>query len=188
MSTTKWIIDPTHSEVGFKIKHLMITNVSGSFGKFSVEAEANEDDFQNALINFTAEVSSINTGNEQRDGHIQSADFFDAAKFSEIKFRATNKNKPDEDGNFIMEGDLTIRDVTKPVKINVDMGGVTKDSYGNIKAGFTVSGKLNRKDFGIAWNASTETGTVVLSDEVRFNAEIQLVKQINVKLAIEEIA
>lgn len=177
MTKTKWIADPTHSEVGFKIKHLMITNVSGSFEKFDAEAETEGDDFQHANISFTADIASVNTNNEQRDAHLQSPDFFDAEKFPQLKFKATNSTKPDEDGNYELTGDLTIRDITKPVKLNVEFAGIAKDPWGNTKAGFSLSGKLSRKDFGLTWNAATETGGVLVSDDVRLNAEVQLVKQ-----------
>ena len=177
MATTKWIVDPTHSEIGFKIKHLMITNVSGNFGKFTAEAETTDEDFQKANINFAAEIASIDTNNEQRDGHLQSADFFDAAKFPQILFKSTSADAPDTNGNYVLHGDLTIRDVTKPVKFNVEFGGVAKDPYGNIKAGFTINGKINRKDFGLVWNAPTEAGGLLVSEEVRLHAEVQFVKQ-----------
>ena len=177
MSTTKWISDPTHSEIGFKIKHLMITNVSGNFGKFNVEAEAANDDFQNAKIDFTAEINSVDTGNEQRDGHLLAPDFFDAEKFPQMKFRASNSEKLDANGNYSLNGDLTIRDVTKPVQLNLEFGGIANDPYGNTKAGFTVTGKINRKDFGLIWNGTMETGGLLLSEEVKLHAEIQLVKQ-----------
>ncbi len=177
MATKNWVIDPTHSEVHFKIKHLMITNVTGSFDVFNASAKTDEEDFTKAKISFTADVNSISTGNEQRDGHLKSADFFDAEKFPQIKFTATKAVSIDNDGSFDLYGDLTIRDVTKNVKLAVEFGGVVKDPYGNTKAGFTINGKINRKDFGLTWNAVTEAGGVVVSDEVRIIAEIQLVEQ-----------
>lgn len=175
MSTTKWALDPTHSEVSFKVKHMMISNVTGHLTKFDVKAETEGDDFSKAKIDFTADVNSINTNNEQRDGHLKSPDFFDTAKFPHISFKATKyENKGGED---ILHGDLTIRDVTKPVTLNVDFGGIATDPYGNVKAGFTVSGKINRKDYGLTWNAVTEAGGVVVSEELKVQAEIQLVKE-----------
>ncbi len=183
MATKNWVIDPTHSEIHFKIKHLMITNVTGSFDIFSLSAKTEEEDFTKAKINFTADVNSISTGNEQRDGHLKSADFFDAEKFPQIKFKATKAESIDNDGSFDLYGDLTIRDITKNVKLAVEFGGVVKDPYGNTKAGFTINGKINRKDFGLTWNAVTEAGGVVVSDEVRIIAEIQLIEQ----LVAEEI-
>jgi len=177
MATKNWVLDPTHSEVHFKIKHLMITNVTGSFDIFTVSAKTEEEDFTRGKISFTADVNSISTGNEQRDGHLKSGDFFDAEKFPRIKFEATKATAIDNDGSFDLYGDLTIRDITKNVKLSVEFGGVVKDPYGNTKAGFTINGKINRKDFGLTWNAVTEAGGVVVSEEVRIVAEIQLVEQ-----------
>lgn len=177
MATTNWVLDPTHSELQFKIKHLMITNVTGGFTDFEVTASAEEEDFTKAAIAFKAQVNSISTNNEQRDGHLKNADFFNADQFPVITFKATGADGIDADGNFKLTGDLTIKGVTKNILLNVEFGGVTKDPYGNTKAGFTVNGKINRKDFDLTWNAALETGGVMLSDEVRLNAEIQLVKQ-----------
>lgn len=177
MATRNWVIDPTHSEVHFKIKHLMITNVSGSFDVFSATVQTEGEDFMTAKIDFTADVNSISTNNEQRDGHLKSADFFDAATYPQVKFSATKFEKVDNDGSYDMYGDLTIRDVTKNVKLAVEFGGVVKDPYGNTKAGFTINGKINRKDFGLTWSAVTEAGGVVVSDEVKIACEIQLIEQ-----------
>lgn len=176
MSTTKWALDPTHSEVNFKIKHMMISHVSGHFNKFNVTADTEGDDFIKSKISFTADVNSIDTKNEQRDGHLKSADFFDAAKYPQIKFEATKFEKVNGD-EYSLTGNLTMRDVTKSIKLNVDFGGIAKDPYGNTKAGFTVEGKINRQDFGLTWSAITEAGGVVVSDELKIHAEIQLVKQ-----------
>ncbi len=178
MATKTWVLDPTHSEVQFKIKHLMITNVTGSFNIFTASAETEGEDFTKAKVSFTADVNSISTNNEQRDAHLKAADFFDAEKFPEIKFVATKAENVDSDGSYEMYGDLTIRDVTKNVKLSVEFGGVVKDPYGNTKAGFTINGKINRKDFGLTWSAVTEAGGVVVSDEVRIAAEIQLIEQV----------
>ena len=177
MATTTWVLDPTHSEVQFKIKHLMITNVTGSFTSFEVNATTEDEDFSKATISFKALVDSISTNNEQRDAHLKSADFFEAEKFPAITFTSTKADSIDIDGTFNLYGDLTIKEVTKNVKLNVEFGGVTKDPYGNTKAGFTISGKINRKDFGLSWNAALETGGVMVSEEVRISSEIQLVKQ-----------
>jgi polyisoprenoid-binding protein YceI len=177
MATKNWVLDPTHSEVHFKIKHLMITNVTGSFDIFNISAKTDNEDFTKAKISFTADVNSISTGNEQRDGHLKSADFFDAEKFPQVTFEATKAEPVDNDGSFDLYGDLTIKGVTKNIKLAVEFGGVVKDPYGNTKAGFTINGKINRKDFGLTWNAVTEAGGVVVSDEVRIIAEIQLIEQ-----------
>ena len=177
MATKNWALDPTHSEVQFKIKHLMITNVTGSFDIFTVLAQTEDEDFTKAKISFTADVNSISTNNEQRDGHLKAADFFDAEKFAQIKFEATKTENVDSDGSYELYGDLTIRDVTKNVKLSVEFGGIVKDMYGNTKAGFTINGKINRTDFGLTWSGLTEAGGVVVSDEVRIAAEIQLIEQ-----------
>jgi len=189
MATKNWVLDPTHSEVHFKIKHLMITNVTGSFDIFKVAAKTEGEDFTKGKISFTADVNSISTGNAQRDGHLKSGDFFDTEKFPEIKFEATKADPVDNDGSFDLYGDLTIRDVTKNIKLSVEFGGVVKDPYGNTKAGFTINGKINRKDFGLTWNAVTEAGGVVVSEEVKIAAEIQLIEQLvaeEVELAEQE--
>lgn len=176
MANSIWALDPTHSEVQFKVKHLMITNVTGNFGVFSTNVETEDDDFTKSSISFSADINSINTNNEQRDGHLKSADFFDAENYGTLSFTATSFEKVDDE-NYKMSGDLTIKDVTKNVTLNVEFGGINKDPWGNTKAGFTINGKINRKDFGLNWNASLETGGMLVSEEVRLMAEIQLVKQ-----------
>ena len=175
MTKTKWTLDPMHSEIGFKVKHMMITNVSGAFEKFDVTVETTDVDFTTAKIEFTADVNSITTANNDRDNHLKSADFFDAANYPQLKFVSTKLEKKEED-NYILSGNLTVRDVTKPVKFDVEFGGIGKDPWGNTKAGFTITGKLNRTDFKLNWNAALETGGVLVSEEVRLQAEIQLVK------------
>lgn len=177
MATTKWVVDPTHSEVQFKVKHLMITTVTGYFGKFNVEVETEDDDFTKASrIVFTADVDSISTNNEQRDTHLKSADFFDAANHEQVRFEGKTFEKAADD-TYKLHGDLTIRGTTKPVTVHVEFGGIVVDPYDQTKAGFTITGKINRKDFGLTWSAVTEAGSVVVSDEIKLNSEIQLVKQ-----------
>lgn len=176
MSSTKWVIDPAHSELVFKIRHLMITNVTGSFQSFSSEVETEGDDFGNAKVVFTGKVDSITTGNDQRDGHLKSADFFEVEKYPEFTFKSTSiKKKGGED--FELTGDLTLHGITKSVTFSAEAGGVVKDPWGQVKAGFSVSGKVNRKDFGLNWNVVTEAGGVVVSDDVKIQAEVQYVKQ-----------
>ncbi len=179
MANIKWNLDPTHSELQFKVKHLMITNVTGTFTDFSVEAESEDEHFNAPVISFAAKISSINTANEQRDGHLKSGDFFDAENYPELSFKSSLVKNKDEDGNFELVGDLTIKDVTKQVTLKVEFGGIAKDPWGNVKAGFTVNTKINRTDFGLTWNAPIETGGVLVSEEVKIAAEIQLVKTIN---------
>lgn len=177
MANTKWVVDPTHSEVQFKVKHLMITTVTGYFSSFNVEAETEGEDFSKASnIVFTADVDSISTNNEQRDTHLKSPDFFDAENHKQVRFVA-NKYEKVSDEEAKLHGDLTIRGTTKPVTVNVEFGGIVVDPYGQTKAGFTVDGKINRKDFGLTWSAATEAGNVVVSDDIKLHAEIQLVKQ-----------
>ena len=175
MSTTKWALDATHSELGFKIKHLMISNVSGRFNSFDVTAETATDDFSNAGITASIDVASIFTNNEQRDGHLRTGDFFEIEKYPNIVFKSTSVKKDGDD--LELTGDLTMKEVTKPITIKVEFAGITKDLYGNTKAGFSFAGKLNRKDWGINFNAALETGGVMLGEEVKFEGEIQLVKQ-----------
>ena len=176
MSTITWAIDPAHSELEFKVRHLMITNVTGSFKSFTSEVETSSDEFDTAKITFKGNVNSISTGNEQRDGHLKSADFFDAEKYPEFVFESTGLKKKGSN-DFELGGNLTLHGITKPVKLSVEAGGIAKDPYGQVKAGFSVSGKINRKDFGLNWSAVTEAGGVVVSDDVKIHAEVQYVKQ-----------
>ena len=177
MATKNWVIDPTHSEIHFKIKHLMITNVTGSFNIFQASVQTEDEDFMRAKVSFEADIDSVSTGNEQRDGHLKSADFFDAATYPKLKFAATKFENVDNDGSYELYGDLTIKDVTKNIKLDVEFGGVVKDPYGNVKAGFSINGKINRKDFGLTWSAVTEAGGIVVSDDVKIVCEIQLIEQ-----------
>ena len=176
MATTKWVLDPTHSELGFKIRHLMISNVSGSFKSFHAEAETDDEDFSSARIRLTADMDSVYTNNEQRDAHLRNSDFFETDKHPQLSFQSTRLEMKDAE-NFILHGDLTMKGVTKPVKMDVEYSGVTKDPWGGQRAGFVVSGKINRADFGLSFNAALETGGVVLGEEVKLASEIQLVKQ-----------
>lgn len=176
MQTTKWSVDPTHSEIGFKVRHMMFTNVSGKFEKFEVNVESENDDFANAKIDFSADASTITTGNTDRDNHLKSADFFDTENFPKLQFKSTSMKKNSED-EYELTGDLLMHGVTKPVTLNVEYGGIMKDPYGNTKAGFTITGKINRKEWGLNWNSALETGGVLVSEEVRLNIDVQLVKQ-----------
>lgn len=180
---TKWLLDPAHSELTFKIKHLMISKVSGAFRNFSAKMETEGTDFSNAKIDLTAEVNSISTNNEQRDAHLRSADFFEVEKYPELKFKSTSiEQKGDE--SFSLYGNLTIKDITKPVKLNMEYNGIVNDPYGQEKAGFFVSGKINRSDWDINLNVALETGGLMLGEEVRIQSEVQFVKQeINVLAA-----
>ena len=176
MATTKWVLDPTHSELGFKIKHLMISNVSGSLKSFQAEVETDGADFTTAQISLSADMASISTNNDQRDAHLRNSDFFEVEKYPELKFTSTKAEKIDTD-TFALFGDLTLKGVTGPVKLNVEFNGVTKDPWGGERAGFVVTGKINRSDWGVNFNGVLETGGVMLSEEVRIFSEVQLVKQ-----------
>ena len=173
MTATKWVLDPTHSELQFKVKHLMITNVTGNFGGLTGEIESENGEFDNTKISFSADVNTINTSNEQRDAHLKSEDFFNAPVFPQLKFSADAFNA--SQGK--LTGHLTIKDVTKPVTLDVEYSGTNTDPWGNVKAGFSIEGKINRTDFGLTWNAALETGGVLVSEDVKISAEVQFVKQ-----------
>jgi len=176
MKTTKWVLDPSHSELGFKIRHLMISNVSGTFKNFQVEVESEEEDFSTAQISVTADMSSISTNNEQRDAHLRNADFFEVDKHPELQFKSTRVEKADTDA-YTVFGNLTLKSITKPVVLNVEFNGLTKDPWGGERAGFLVTGKINRSEWGVNFNGALETGGVMLGEEVKITGEIQLLKQ-----------
>lgn len=168
---TKWAIDKAHSEVAFKVKHMMISTVTGHFDEFDASVESNGDDFKGADIEVEVAIDSINTKNKDRDGHLKSDDFFNAEKFPLLKFKSKSF-----DGESLV-GDLTIRDVTKEVKLEVDFNGIAVDPYGQTKAGFEITGEINRKDFNLSWNAVTEAGNIVVSDKVKLVIDAQFIKQ-----------
>ncbi|NUM51447.1 MAG: polyisoprenoid-binding protein [Flavobacteriales bacterium] len=172
--TTKWVLDPTHSELTFKVKHMMIANVKGEFKNFSVEV--NGDDIFKSPLNVTVDASSISTNNTDRDNHLKSVDFFDAENHKELSFKSTSFKQKDDD-EYELKGLLTIKGMSKEIKLEVEFGGINKDPWGNEKAGFSVEGKINRKDWGLNWNAALETGGVLVSEEVKIAGEIQFVKQ-----------
>ncbi|MFT3823871.1 MAG: YceI family protein [Chitinophagaceae bacterium] len=174
---TKWTLDTAHSEVGFKVKHLMISTVTGKFEKFDVQVESGKEDFTDAKVTFTADVDSISTSNEQRDGHLKSADFFEVDKYPQIKFVSTSFKKSDNKGDYILEGQLTIKDVTNTIAIPVEYGGTVRDPWGNTKVAFSIDTKINRKEFGLGWNAALETGGVLVGEDIRILADIQLAEQ-----------
>ncbi len=174
-TTTKWAIDPSHSEIQFKVKHLMISTVTGSFKEFGAEVELEGDDLNNANVSFWANTASVDTNSTDRDNHLRSGDFFDSEKFPKLSFKSTRIEGGGSDWK--VTGDLTIKDVTKPVTLNVEWSGVAKDPWGNTKSGLNLSGKIDRKEFGLTWNAALEAGGVLVSDEVRILAEVQLAKQ-----------
>jgi polyisoprenoid-binding protein YceI len=176
LEKTTWKIDPAHSEVTFQVKHMMITNVRGFLKDYTVEVKAEDETFANAEIFFSGKMDSISTGNEQRDQHLRSAEFFDVKNNPEITFKSTNYQQV-ADNNYKLEGEVTIKDVTKAITLDVTFGGIQKDPYGNEKAGFSIQGKINRKDFGLKWNTILENGGVMVGDDVKISCEIQLIKE-----------
>jgi polyisoprenoid-binding protein YceI len=176
MAKTKWSLDPTHSELQFKIKHLMISNVSGALKNFQTEVETEDEDFSTAEINLIAQMDSISTNNEQRDAHLRNSDFFEVEKYPELKFKSTKVEKVDSN-TFVVYGELTMKGVTKSIKLNAEFNGVVKDPWGNERAAFTVTGKINRTDWGMNFNGVMETGGVMLGEEVKINSELEFLKQ-----------
>uniref|UniRef100_UPI004049D78A YceI family protein n=1 Tax=Flavobacterium sp. TaxID=239 RepID=UPI004049D78A len=176
MKTTKWVIDPAHSEITFKVKHLMISNVKGEFKTF--QANIDGEDFTTSTISANIDTTSIATNNNDRDTHLKSPDFFEVENYPEITFTSTSIKKVDDD-EFKLVGDLTIKGTTKEITLDVEFGGFMKDPYGNEKAGFSINGKLNRKDFGLNWNAALEAGGVMVGNEIKINAEVQFIKQVS---------
>lgn len=174
MATYK--IDVDHSDVMFKVKHLMISTATGVFKKFDATLEVNEADLSDAEVSFEADVDSIDTKNEQRDAHLKSDDFFNAEQFPKLTFKSTNIEKVSDD-EYRLTGDLTIRDITKPVELKVEYNGTTKDPWGMERMGFEVSGKINRKEYGLKWSAVTEAGGLVVADDVKLAMNVEMVKQ-----------
>lgn len=172
---TKWVLDPTHSELTFKVKHMMISNVKGEFTDFAVEV-AGEDIFK-SNVSVTIDASSINTNNTDRDNHLKSADFFDVENHKDITFKSVSFKKKDDD-EYELTGVLTIKGVSNNVTLDVEFGGINKDPWGNEKAGLSINGKLNRKNWGLNWNAALEAGGVLVSEEVRIAGDLQFVKQV----------
>ncbi len=171
MATTKWALDPMHSEVQFKIKHLVISTVTGSFKTFEGTVTATADSFEGAEVDFSLDVDSIDTNQKMRDDHLKGAEFFDAEKYPKITFKSTSLTDDK------LTGDLTIKGITKPVTLDVEHGGTATDFYGNLKAGFEVTGKINRKDFGLVWDGVTEAGSVVVGEDVKLIINVQFTKQ-----------
>ncbi len=168
---TKWNLDTAHSEIGFKVKHMMISTVTGHFEDFNASVTTASDDFVDADFDFVASIGSINTKNADRDNHLKSNDFFNAEAFPEMRFKSTSF-----DGDKMI-GDLTIRDITKSIELNVDFNGIAVDPYGQTKAGFEITGTINRKDFGLAWSAVTEAGSVVVAEQVKLVVDLQFIQE-----------
>jgi len=173
MATT-WQLDPTHSELGFKVKHLMITNIKGEFRNFSAEIDG--EDFSKAAISATIDTSSIFTNEDNRDAHLKNADFFDIDNHKEMTFKGSSLNKIDDE-NFELKGMLSIKGISKEIKLGVEYGGTSTDPWGNEKMGFSINGKINRSDYGLNFNAPLETGGFLLGEEVKISADLQFVKK-----------
>ena len=174
---TKWSIDPAHSEIAFKVKHLMITNVKGVFTEFDASIYTTGEDFMTAEIDCWINAASVDTRDEKRNAHLKSPDFFDVENFKEINFSGNSYEQVDNDGSYELYGDLTIKGIKKQVKLDVEFGGVMRDPWGNHKAAFTINGKINRKDWNLNWNTALEAGGVLVSDDVYISCEVQLFKQ-----------
>jgi len=170
-----WNLDTAHSEIEFKVRHMMISTVKGQFGSFQINLNSENEDISQSTVEVSIDASSIDTKSEQRDQHLKSQDFFDVETYPNISFHSTSIEKTSSN-EYRVTGDLTIKDVTKSVTFEAELGGIAKDPWGNSKVGFTVTGKINRNDFGLTWNAALETGGVMVSDEVKFSADIQFVK------------
>ncbi|MES2484465.1 MAG: YceI family protein [Bacteroidota bacterium] len=176
MSTVKWVIDPSHSAIGFKVKHMMFTNVSGKFQKFNSVILANSEDLENAGFKFDADIDSVTTGSSDRDKHLLSADFFDAQHYPKIEFTSSSFTKSNRDG-YKLTGNLSLHGVTKEIVLDVEYGGQMQDPWGHIKSGFIITGKINRKDFNLNWNSTLEAGGVLVGEDVKLEIEVQYIKQ-----------
>lgn len=170
-NSNKWLIDPTHSEVSFKVKHMMISTVTGHFEKFDATIDSDDDTFKNASFTVDVEIDSINTKNKDRDEHLKSEDFFNTVSFPKMTFVSKSF-----DGNKLV-GDLTLREITKEVELDVDFNGIAVDPYGQTKAGFEMKGAINRKEFDLTWSTVTEAGKIVVSDQVKLVIDAQFIKQ-----------
>jgi polyisoprenoid-binding protein YceI len=182
---TKWSIDPVHSEISFKVKHLMITNVKGSFKIFNASIYTTEKDFTTAGIDLWIDAASITTGDTKRDDHLRGADFFDVQNHKQITFTSETIGKPDLKGNQEVWGELTMKGVTKNIKLRVRFGGIINDPWGNERAGFTVTGKICRNDWGLTWNAAIEAGGLMVSEEVIITCEVELINIAQSEFTVE---
>ncbi len=174
MATYK--IDVDHSDMMFRVKHLMISTVSGIFKKFDATAEIDENDLTNGKVSFEADVTSVDTKNEQRDAHLKSDDFFNAETYPKMTFKSTDVQKVSDD-EFKLKGDLTIRDVTKPIELKVEFNGKITDPWGKERLGFEITGKINRREYGLKWSAVTEAGGIVVADDVKLQLNVEMIKQ-----------
>ena len=171
---TKWSIDQSHTEIAFRVRHMMISHVNGTFKKFDASIYTTEKDFTTAEIDIWIDPSSISTGDEKRDEHLKGPEFLDVANHKQITFTSDTIGKPDAKGNHELWGELTIKGISRNIKLDVRFGGLAKDHMGSEKAGFTVTGKLNRTDWGLTWNAAIEAGSVMIGEEVTINCDVEL--------------
>ncbi|HXH17810.1 MAG TPA: YceI family protein [Chitinophagales bacterium] len=174
--TTKWELDKAHTTISFRSVHLLISKVTGHFEEYDATIHSDREDFSDLKVEFTAKVASLNTGIEMRDNHLKSDDFFNAEKYPNITFKSTSFKKIG-DGKYKLAGQLTIRDVTKPIELDVTYGGTIKDPYGKTRAGFEITGKLNRFDYGLKWNAALETGGLVVGEMIDIICSVEIIKQ-----------
>jgi polyisoprenoid-binding protein YceI len=175
MATSTWQLDAAHTDIAFRVRHLLVATATGKFTAFSSQATTEEDDFSTVQVEFNVETASIETGVNDRNNHLKSDEFFASATYPNMVFKSTGM-KHIEDDKYQLTGDLTIRDITKPVTLDVEFGGIAKDPWGNIKAGFEVTGKIKRKEFGLSWDALTEAGGAVVGDEVKIHANLEYAK------------
>ena len=176
LTRTKWSLDPSHSQIGFKVKFLMVTNIRGVFNEYNGSIYTTGDNFSDAEIDLWIDPASISTGDARRDTHLKSPDFFDAENFEEMRFRGNTLKRINE-SEYVLHGDLSIKEVTKRIKLDVEFNGIIKDTWGGKRAAFVVSAKISRRDFGLTWNTTLETGGVMVGDEVAIECEIQLIQQ-----------
>ncbi len=187
---TKWSIDQSHTELAFRVRHLMISHVRGVFKKFDASIYTTDKDFSTAEVDIWIDPSSISTGDEKRDEHLKSVDFLDVTKYKQISFTSSTIGKPDSEGNHELWGELTMKGITKNMKLNVKFNGLMKDPWGNEKAGFTVTGKINRSDWGLTWNAALEAGGLMVSEDVNIFCEMELLNagKKNLEMVLESNA
>ena len=173
----KWVIDPSHTKIGFSVRHFGISEVDGFFRNFIGSVQTQKEDFSDLEVNLTVQTGSIDTNDVQRDAHLKANDFFNAEKFPEMKFESTKIEATAQANEFKLHGNLTIREVTKPIIFDLEFAGIVpKDPFGNTKAGFFVSGAINRQDFGLSFNVLLGTGNLAVSDKVKINIPVQLLK------------
>ncbi len=182
---TKWSIDHAHSEIAFKVRHLMISYVKGTFKTFDASIYTIGKNFKTADIDLWIDASSINTGDTKRDEHLKSADFFDTEKHKQITFTSSTMRKSGPEGNHELWGELTLKGITKNLKLNAQFGGTSKDPWGNEKVGFSVSGIIKRSDWELEWNKALETGGLILGNEVTVSCEVELINAGQEELTME---